>query len=101
MSTNSKIEWTETTWNVVTGCTKISEGCRNCYITRTPPFRIGHRGWDRDGGIGSTTGVSLHLDRLDWPLRWKKPRRIFVNSLGDLFHASVPAEFIARVFAVM
>lgn len=96
MSDNSKIEWTDATWNPVTGCTRVSEGCRNCYIDRTPAFRIQGRKF-----VNGTTGVQLHPDRLDQPLRWKRQRRIFVNSLSDLFHEDVPDEFIAAVFGVM
>lgn len=97
MSTNSKIEWTDATWNPVTGCTKVSPGCANCYIERTPPFRIGHRKFDEKG----TTGVVLHPDRLEQPLKWRKPRRVFVNSLSDLFHESISNEYLDRIFAVM
>lgn len=88
------IQWTDETWNPVTGCTRVSEGCRNCYIERTPPFRMdGRKVGDR---------IQLHHDRLDAPLRWKrKPRRVFVNSLSDLFHEDVPDEFLDKVFAVM
>lgn len=100
MSDHSAIEWCDTTWNFVTGCTKISPGCDNCYIERTPPFRMQHRRFDRPG-IGGTTGIRLHSDRLALPLRWRKPRRVFVNSLADLFHDQVPARFIAEAFAVM
>lgn len=100
MADHSKIEWTETTWNVVTGCTKISAGCDHCYIERTPPFRMAGRRFDKPG-TGGTTGVVLHDDRLTLPLRWRKPRRIFVCSLADLFHDAVPARFIASVFATM
>lgn len=100
MSDNSKIEWTETTWNVVTGCTRVSEGCDHCYIERTPPFRMAGRRFDRPG-VGGTTGVILHPDRLGVPLGWRKPRRVFVNSLADLFHDQVPDEYIARVFTTM
>ena len=87
----TKIEWTDETWNVASGCTRVSEGCRNCYIEATPPFRIEGRHFvDREGNrshaIGSSTGVRLHPERLDQPLRWRKPRRVFVNSLSDLFH---------------
>lgn len=87
------IQWTDETWNPVTGCSRVSEGCRHCYIERTPPFRM----------AGRTLGdpVQLHPDRLDAPLHWKKPRRVFVNSLSDLFHEDVPDEFIDRVFATM
>lgn len=106
MGDKSKIEWTDATWNPVTGCTRVSEGCRNCYIERTPPFRNANRRFmNREGQpsheVGSTTGVTLHPDRLDQPLRWKKPRRVFVNSLSDLFHDQVPDDFILSVFAVM
>lgn len=104
MGDKSAIEWTEATWNVVTGCTKVSEGCRHCYIERTPPFRTTGRrftGPDGPGEPGATTGVVLHPDRLTLPLRWRKPRRVFVNSLADLFHDDVPDEFIAHTFGVM
>jgi protein gp37 len=94
------IEWTEATWNVVTGCTKVSEGCRHCYIDRTPPFRMAGRKFDGDG-IGATTDVQLHPDRLLMWVTKTRPRRIFVNSLSDLFHAKVPDWFIARTFAAM
>lgn len=100
MSDGTKIQWSEATWNFITGCTKISDGCLACYIERTPPFRISHRRFDKPG-IGGTTGVILHEDRLTLPLRWRKPRRIFVNSLADLWHDEVPTELIARAFAVM
>jgi protein gp37 len=100
MSDNSRIEWTEATWNPVTGCTKVSDGCLHCYIERTPPFRIERMRFDSPD-IGGTTGVILHQDRLEQPLHWLKPRRIFVNSLADLFHEAVNDDYIARVFAVM
>ena len=96
MGDQSKIEWTDATWNPVTGCTRVSEGCRSCYIERTPAFRIAGRKFAH-----GTTGVQLHPDRLDQPLKWKKPRRIFVNSLSDLFHEDVPQEFIVSVYASM
>lgn len=96
----TKIEWAEETWNCVTGCTRVSEGCDHCYIERTPPFRMQHRSFDKPG-VGGTTGVKLHSERLHLPLRWKKPCRVFVNSLADLFHDEVPDQFIAEVFAVM
>ena len=92
MSDNSRIEWTEATWNPVTGCTKVSPGCDHCYAERIT---------ERFHGKGSFEIVKLHEDRLDVPLRWRKPRRVFVNSMSDLFHDDVPDEFIARVFAVM
>ena len=102
------IEWTDATWNPVTGCTRVSPGCVNCYIDWAPPFRVeGRHFTDRDGNrshaIGATTGVRLHPDRLDWPLRKRswRGKRVFVCSLADLFHDDVPDEYIARVFAVM
>jgi protein gp37 len=100
MSDGSKIEWTQATWNWVTGCTRISDGCLNCYIETTPPFRIAHRKFSGPG-IGAWTGVKLHSDRLWWPRKWRAPRRIFVNSLADTFHGDVPADLIAEAFAVM
>jgi len=96
MGDQSKIEWTDATWNPVTGCTRVSEGCRNCYIERTPAFRIAGRKFAH-----GTTGVQLHPERLDQPLKWKRPRRIFVNSLSDLFHEDVPDEFILECLTVM
>lgn len=90
MGDKSRIEWTDATWNPVTGCTRVSEGCRNCYMARTVP-RFGQDPWT----------VVLHPDRLEQPLRWKRPRRIFVNSLSDLFHEDVPDEFIGKVFVTM
>jgi protein gp37 len=104
MADSSHIQWTDATWNPVTGCTKVSEGCRHCYIDRTPPFRTSRRRFTGPRGAGepgATTGVQLHPDRLDWPLRWHRPRRVFVNSLSDLFHAQVPDAFIAQVFQMM
>ncbi len=99
MSAISRIEWTDASWNPVTGCTRTSEGCLRCYIDRTPPFRMAHRRFDGPG-IGATTGVKLHADRLGIPTRWRTPRRVFVCSLADLFHQQVPDRFIADVFAV-
>lgn len=86
------IEWTDKTWNPVTGCTKVSAGCKNCYAET-----VANRFW----GERKFTDVQTHPDRLDAPLRWRKPRRVFVNSMSDLFHEDVPDEFIDRVFAVM
>ena len=91
MGDKSAIEWTDATWNPVTGCTKVSPGCKFCYAERlTERF-----------GIRSFTEVTLHPDRLELPLRWRTPRRIFVNSMSDLYHEKVPEAFIARVFDVM
>jgi protein gp37 len=100
MADNTKIQWTEATWSPVTGCTRTSSGCLKCYIDRTPPFRMAGRKFNSPD-IGGTTGVILHPDRLTAPMRWRKPRRIFVCSLADLFHQDVPGQFIAEVFAVM
>lgn len=88
----SKIEWTDETWNPVTGCTKISPGCKNCYAET-----IANRFWkDR-----KFTDVRLEEDRLTQPLHWKKPRMIFVNSMSDLFHEDVPFEFIDKVISAI
>ena len=110
MADTSKIEWTDATWNIITGCTLVDEGCRHCYaahlITSWPA--IGHhpsrKGLARKNaaGISKFTGeVRFNEEWLDQPLRWKKPRKIFVCAHGDLFHESVPDEWIDRVFAVM
>lgn len=96
MADTSSIQWTNATWNPTTGCTKVSPGCAHCYIERTPPFRMEGRHFEK-GHIP----LRLHEDRLDQPLHWRKPRRVFVNSLSDLFHDDIPDEFIDRVFAVM
>lgn len=97
MSTFSSIEWTETTWNPVTGCTKISQGCKNCYAERLAN-RL------RSMGVASYKNgfqLTMHDRLLDAPYKWKKPRTVFVNSMSDLFHENVPDEFIGRVFEVM
>jgi protein gp37 len=97
MATGSSIEWTDSTWNPLTGCTKISLGCKNCYAERMarrlqamgqPNYRNAFR-------------LSVHEHALEIPLRWKRPQNIFVNSMSDLFHRSVPSEFIHKVFDVM
>ncbi|HMD68333.1 MAG TPA: phage Gp37/Gp68 family protein [Chitinivibrionales bacterium] len=97
MSSNSRIEWTESTWNPITGCTKISPGCKNCYAERMarrlramrqPNYRNGFR-------------VTIHPHALGLPLAWKKPQMVFVNSMSDLFHAQAPREFILEVFGVI
>ena len=97
MAGKSSIEWTEATWNPVTGCSKISPGCKHCYANRLalrlqaigqPNYRNGFE-------------VTLHPQTLEIPLGWKKPRTIFVNSMSDLFHREVPLEFIQRVFSTM
>jgi len=97
---HSKIEWTDATLNIVTGCTRVSEGCDHCYIERTPALRMASRKFDGQGP-GSTTGVQLHPERLAQALRWRRPRRIFMPSLSDLFHEAVPDELLVQAFAVM
>lgn len=100
MAQNSKIEWTDATWNPVTGCTPISTGCQNCYaknLARRFPFV--HGGLDL--AVNDFCIVIPHHDRLEIPLRWKKPRRIFVCSMGDLFHEDVPFNFIEKVIFAM
>ncbi len=93
----SSIEWTETTWNPVTGCTQISPGCAHCYAkTFAERFR-GVSGHTYEDGFD----LQLRSERLDQPLRWKKPRTIFVNSMSDLFHSGVPDEYIRQVFHSM
>ena len=93
----SKIEWTESSWNPVTGCTKVSEGCRNCYAERMakrlkamaqPNYKNGFK-------------VTCHPHVLKLPLRWKKPRTIFVNSMSDLFHEEIPLSFLDKIFSTM
>jgi len=97
MATLSKIEWTEATWNPVTGCTKISLGCKNCYAERMAR-RLHAMGQDNyRNGFRPTT----HDHVLDIPFAWKRPRTIFVNSMSDLFHEEVPSEFITNVFRAM
>jgi protein gp37 len=106
MSDNSKIEWTEATLNIATGCTKVSVGCANCYITRTMPFRVAGRTFEhpQEGktprDIGATTGVLLHPERVVQPLRWRRGRRIFINSLADWLHDDVPDSLLVDLFAV-
>jgi protein gp37 len=97
MAQNSRIEWTECTWNPVTGCSKISTGCKHCYAERMalrlqamgqPNYRNGFH-------------VTIHQHMLDLPLRWRNPKKIFVNSMGDIFHQLVPYDFVAESFGVM
>ena len=97
MAMGSSIEWTQATWNPLTGCNKISPGCKHCYAERMsarlklmgqPHYQNGFQ-------------LTLHEDALQIPLRWKRPRTVFVNSMSDLFHKEVPIEFIQKVFAVM
>lgn len=97
MAQNSRIEWTESTWNPVTGCTKISAGCLNCYAERMAK-RLHAMGNDnyRNG-----FKVTLHPHVLEKPLKWRQPQTIFVNSMSDLFHEEVPLDFIQQIFDVM
>ncbi len=97
MSAQSSIEWTDATWNPVTGCTKVSPGCKHCYAEVFAERFRGVKGHPYEQGFD----LRLWPDRLDLPLRWKKPRRIFVNSMSDLFHPDVPGAFIDRVFDTM
>jgi protein gp37 len=97
MAENSSIEWTDTTWNPVTGCTKISAGCDNCYAARFSERFRGVPGHPFESGFDLT----LRPERLEQPLGWKKPRMIFVNSMSDLFHKAVPKHHIASVFDTM
>ncbi len=97
MATNSHIEWTDATWNPVTGCTKISPGCKHCYAER-----LAHR-LQAMGQINYRNGfeVTLQPQMLELPLKWKSPKRIFVNSMSDLFHAEVPLDYVRDVFNIM
>ena len=97
MGTVSAIEWTDSTWNPVTGCTKISLGCKNCYAEGLS-VRLRAMG---QPNYANAFGLTLHEHALALPLGWRKPQTVFVNSMSDLFHEDVPAEFILRVFDVM
>ncbi|SRR5579883_1084807 len=97
MRNGSSIEWTDSTWNPVTGCTKISAGCKNCYAERMAK-RLYAMGSDR---YRNKFKVTLHEDLLDAPRSWKQSRTIFVNSMSDLFHKDIPFEFIRDVFKTM
>lgn len=108
MSDNTGIEWADATWNPIVGCDKVSPGCDNCYAIRTahrmtanpnPKVSAAYAGTEADGEW--TGKINLLDQRLDQPLRWRDPRRIFVNAQSDLFHKDVPDEFIARVWAIM
>jgi protein gp37 len=97
MAANSHIEWTEATWNPVTGCSKVSAGCKNCYAERLA-FRL--QAMENPRYVNGF-GVTLHQDLVDLPKRWREPRLIFVNSMSDLFHEQVPIEFVKQLFATM
>lgn len=107
MADKTKIEWTEATWNPIRGCTVVSEGCRNCYAmavaTRFSDAGQAYEGlaYRNASGAHWTGKVRLVEEHLEDPLRWKRARRIFVNSMSDLFHQSIPDDWIDRVFAVM
>lgn len=103
MGDKSGIEWTDATWNPVTGCSHVSDGCTHCYaetLTRRlhTQFKAPDLPWTHGN---AAVNVILHPNRLDQPHRWRRPRVIFVNSMSDLFHELVPTEYIARIFAVM
>ena len=107
MATKSAIEWTESTWNPVRGCTRVSEGCRFCYAERIAA-RFSKKGYAYEGlakmtksGPKWSNKVRLVEELLDAPLKWKKPQLIFVNSMSDLFHEDVPLDFILKVFKIM
>lgn len=97
MSDNSAIEWTDATWNPVTGCTEVSPGCDICYAKTFAERWRGTPGHYFENGFD----VQLRPDKLELPLKWRKPRKVFVNSMSDLFHKDVPDDYIARAFAVM
>ena len=97
MAISSSIEWTESTWNPLTGCTKVSSGCKHCYAERMA-IRLQAMG---NPNYENGFKLSMHEHVLELPLRWSKPQTIFVNSMSDLFHEEVSEEFIMRVFAVM
>lgn len=93
----TRIEWADRVWNPVTGCTPISEGCQNCYAKRMNIRLAGRCGYPKDNPFA----VTMHLDKLDDPLSWKKPRSVFVCNMGDLFHEDVDFSFIRRIWATM
>lgn len=97
MADNSAIEWTEATWNPVTGCDKVSPGCAHCYAEAFAERWRGVAGHPYEQGFD----LRIWPQRLDQPIRWKRPRMIFVNSMSDLFHEQIPTDFIRRVFASM
>ena len=103
MATQGKsgITWTDETWNPVTGCSKVSQGCKHCYAERNWPRLSAPRPNPNLYTGRDFTDVRCHPERLDLPLRWARPRRIFVNSMSDLFHPDVPDSFIRQIFSVM
>ena len=118
MGDHSAIEWTDATWNPVTGCSKVSPGCAHCYAERLAPKVFAGQVVEETQYMASPVGISgiaiglktrprkfedvrCHEDRLDQPQHWKRPRRIFVNSMSDLFHEDVPDDFLHRVYHTM
>jgi protein gp37 len=106
MADKSAIEWTEATWNPVTGCDRVSAGCDHCYaLTLAARLKaMGQPKYQRDGDLrtsGPGFGITMHPAELEIPRRWRRPRVIFVNSMSDLFHPQVSADFVTRVFEVM
>jgi len=97
MATKSSIEWTESTWNPLTGCTKVSPGCKHCYAERMA-LRLYAMG---QPNYANKFKLTMHPHLLELPLSWKKPQIVFVNSMSDLFHEDVPLEFIQQIFDVM
>src|SRR5205809_6439223 len=97
MSDNTSIEWTNATWNPVTGCTQVSPGCDHCYALTVAERWRGIKGHPYENGFD----LMLRPERLEAPLRWRIPRTIFVNAMSDLFHKDVPDHFIEQGFAVM
>lgn len=97
MSDRSKIEWTEATWNPVRGCSKVSPGCKHCYAERFAERFRGTKGHPYEDGFDLRTVPEM----LDQPLRWRRPRFVFTNSMSDLFHDDVPVAYIRKVFSVM
>src|SRR3954468_17880270 len=94
---NSAIEWTQATWNPATGCSKVSPGCAHCYAETFAERWRGVPGHHYEQGFD----LRLWPDRLEQPLRWRRPRRVFVNSMSDLFHENIPASYVEQVFDVM
>ena len=97
MNTKSRIEWTDATWNPITGCTKVSDGCDNCYAERFAKRWIGVKGHPYEYGFELRHWQS----RIDTPLKWRKPRMIFVNSMSDLFHKNIAPDFLDKIFDTM
>lgn len=97
MSSQSSIEWTNATWNPITGCTKVSAGCKNCYAERFAERFRGVKGHPYEQGFD----LKLWPERLELPLTWKRPMYIFVNSMSDLFHEDIPISYIRKVFRTM